>query len=522
MDKISLKKAILPTIVVTAVFFLNYFCFGRENTIIGPFLTLSFLKFKDMEDYRGCMLRTLGVYWVMAAAAQAALLHPVLTVVCNGLALFWIGYFLMDEYNPLNYFPAGMALIFFQNSPVFLGRLPLRLLALAVSFFLIFLFLWIQKLAQRNKPRTVERLASEGFSLCRRLLEELAQGAVEEARDTQRCLCQCNRSLSLKLYESNRAALGSELPQNRFCGCVACFQMMGYLAGQVLSGRAGEGAQEQAFMKELLEEFEEMHKREEAVSTRRLRFRENPLDLRSFRLRFALRQVVVMTPCLLYGHLCPWPNSYWLAISVFFMMVPVYENTAGRVAQRIRGTILGIGICLVAFALFRGFWPRVCLMTIANYFIYASGSYTSMVMCITCSALALNFGSDPYVVMLLQRLAYTLVGAVVALAGNLWVFRIRAWRQCQYVMELLEGLSERLTEVQRLPRAERIHAMNQIVVKSYLLSSRMEEFNQAAVKEYQREDVEQFIREHMQRVGRQMLEHYMGERREVVPCRKSC
>ena len=112
MDKNSLKKAVLPASVVTAVFFLNYFCFGRENAIIGPFLTLSFLKFKDMEDYRGCMLRTLGVYCIMAAAAWAALLHPILTVVCNGLALFWIGYFLIDEYNPLNYFPAGMALIF--------------------------------------------------------------------------------------------------------------------------------------------------------------------------------------------------------------------------------------------------------------------------------------------------------------------------------------------------------------------------------------------------------------------------
>ena len=314
MDKNSLKKAVLPASVVTAVFFLNYFCFGRENAIIGPFLTLSFLKFKDMEDYRGCMLRTLGVYCIMAAAAWAALLHPILTVVCNGLALFWIGYFLIDEYNPLNYFPAGMALIFFQNSPVSLGRLPLRLLALAVSFFLIFIFLWLQKLAQRKSPRTVERLALEGFSLCRRLLEELAQGKAEEARDTQRCLCQCNRSLSQKLYEANRAAL----------------------------------------------------------------------------------------------------------------------------------------------------------------------------------------------------------------AGNMWVFRIRAWRQCQYVMELLEELSKRLASIQSLHREARIHAMNQLVVKSYLLSSRMEEFNQTAVKEYQRKDVEQFIREHMQKVGRQMLDNYMGERREMVSCRRSC
>lgn len=526
MNKSSLKKAVLPTIVVTAVFFLNYFCFGRENTIIGPFLTLSFLKFKDMEDYRGCMLRTLGVYCVMAAAAWAASLHLYLAAVCNGLALFWIGYYLIDEYNPLNYFPAGMALIFFQNSPVSLERLPRRLLALAVSFFLVYLFLEFQRLAQKlahtNKPQAVERLAAEGFSLCRQLLEELGRGAIPAAEAARSGLCQCNRSLSLKLYEANRAALKGELAQNRFCGCVACFQMISFLADQILSGRVGEGVVQMAQMQELLEEFHEMHQKGEAVSLRRLRFRENPLDLRSFRLRFALRQVVVMTPCLLFVRFCPWPNSYWLPISVFFMMIPVYENTAGRVAQRIKGSLLGIGVCLLAFAVFQGFWPRVLLMTIANYFIYASGSYTSMVMCITCSALALNFGSGSYAVMLLQRLAYTLLGAAVALAGNLWVFRIRAWRQCQYVMELLEGLAGRVEEAQGLPREERIHAMNQIVVKSYLLSSRMEEFNRTAVKEYRREDVEAFIRDHMQKVARQMLKNYLGERKEMVPCRKSC
>ena len=80
----------------------------------------------------------------------------------------------------------------------------------------------------------------------------------------------------------------------------------------------------------------------------------------------------------------------------------------------------------------------------------------------------------------------------------------------------------RLASIQSLHREARIHAMNQLVVKSYLLSSRMEEFNQTAVKEYQRKDVEQFIREHMQKVGRQMLDNYMGERREMVSCRRSC
>lgn len=558
MNRTSLKKAVLPTIVVTMIFFLNYFCFGKENTIIGPFLTLSFLKFKEMDDYRGCMLRTLGIYCAMALIAWASLLHPALNLACNGLALFWTGYFLIDEYNPLNYFPAGMALIFFQISPVSLARLPIRLLALAVSFFLVFLFLYAIKLARRGRPGQVKRLAQEGFGLCRRLLLLLAEdggkeaenravtpgcresvGSPAEAELVQKELCHVCRRLSLGIYQANRSSLKKTVPQNAYCGCIACFQMVIYLSRRILSGQAGEGTQQREQMEKLLEEFaafreegilgKETASREEGISGKetvswkegipgkeadlpgRLRFRENPMDLRSFRLRFALRQTVVMTPCLLLGYLGLWDNSYWLAISVFFMMVPVYENTAGRVAQRIWGSVLGIGICLIAFAVFRGFWPRVLLMTVANFFIYASGSYASMVMCITCSALALNFGSDSYVEMLLQRLIYTLSGAVIALAANLWVFKIRAWRQCQYVMELLDGLKEDLKKAQGLPAPERILETNRIVVKSYLLSSRMEEFNQTAAAERRREDVEQFILDHMQQVARQMLENYWSE-----------
>ncbi len=38
--KPSVKQAIAPTILATLIFFLMYFFFGSENTMIGPIVTL--------------------------------------------------------------------------------------------------------------------------------------------------------------------------------------------------------------------------------------------------------------------------------------------------------------------------------------------------------------------------------------------------------------------------------------------------------------------------------------------------
>ena len=500
----TIKKAIMPTILVTLIFFLNYYVFGMENTIIGPFLTLSFLKFRNMEDYLGCMLRSFGIYAVMAMAAWLALLHPVLNVLCNGAALFWIGYFLIDEYNPLNYFPSGMALIFFQISPVPGRLLPLRILALFVSFFLVFLFLEFSRLLTKPQ-RMVERLAKEGLGLGEEMLDALETGDYEKADSLRLELCRINREISLKIYESNRSSLKKVLVENGCCDYIACFQMMNYLATVILEQDVGEGKVQLEQLGRLLSEFKEADPKPRP----HLYFRENPLDIRSFRLRFALRQVIVMTPCLLYGCLCPWKNGYWLAISVFFMMIPVYESTFLRVSQRILGSLVGIAVCLVVYTVFPGFWARVALMTIANFFIYCSGNYASMVACITCSALAMKLGTDTDLLVLGQRFFYTLAGAVIAVAANLWVFRIRAWRQCQYVMELLNDLKGKMQQAAELiEETKRRKELDQMLVKSYLLSSRMQEFNDMA-NVHRRDDVDSFLKEHMLFTSRLILSKYV-------------
>lgn len=65
-SKFSLKTAIAPTLVVTGIFFLNYFFFGAENTVIGPCIALSYLYFSKISNRMASIAKTFLIYIAVA------------------------------------------------------------------------------------------------------------------------------------------------------------------------------------------------------------------------------------------------------------------------------------------------------------------------------------------------------------------------------------------------------------------------------------------------------------------------
>ena len=101
-QKKLLYSAIAPTVVATIIFFITYFFFGMENTMIGPFATLSFLRYRNMCNHYECLIKNFGVYMIMAVLSFLAVINLPLCILVNALALFWLADFLIDEYNPTN------------------------------------------------------------------------------------------------------------------------------------------------------------------------------------------------------------------------------------------------------------------------------------------------------------------------------------------------------------------------------------------------------------------------------------
>ena len=182
------------------------------------------------------------------------------------------------------------------------------------------------------------------------------------------------------------------------------------------------------------------------------------------------------------------------------MMIPFTEHTVQRVRQRIFGTMAGILLCFVFFTLFPDFASRVVIMTVANFMIYAADGYGPMVAFITCSALALQSIDSSVPIVLLQRLVYTLTGAGIALLANKYIFPVRIRKQMQYLFELLKSIRTKLTEVDaHTTHGEdmRRHQIDQLIIKSYLLSTRAENLQDSLPEEKKFLDFENDRKQHM-------------------------
>ena len=499
--KPAVKKAVAPTIVVTAIFFLTYFVFGAENSMIGPFATLSFLRFRRMHNHYECMIKNYAVFMAMALLAFVAFINLPLFIIVNVLALFWIAYLLIDEYDPSSYFPMGMALIFFQIAPVTTpAGLCNRLLALAAAFIIVFLFVFIlSKINRRTDP--VPDLIRQGFSNCRKQLElcrdlpEGDPGKENQLEELRLSLRDVSLECSREIYSYNRASLFPRGKTNWYCHFILVFQVINYFTGIHRDKKSLAKAE-----KLYHEFFQEFCTRKPSPDYRRMNFRLKKPDLRSFRLRFALRQIIVIAPCMIFARVSGLPNAYWLVISVFFMMIPFTDHTLQRIRQRVLGTLAGIVICLGLFSLFPGFPARIVIMTIANFLIYGANGYGPTVAYITCSALALQSIDTAVIPVLFERLVYTAAGGAIALPANYFIFPIRLKKQCSYLADMILSIQNEISlllEITSPGDEERRFQLDQCIIKSYLIFKRLENMQQPLPEEDRIPGYREFEKQHI-------------------------
>ena len=509
--KPNLASAILPTIVVTLVFFLNYFCFGMDNTMIAPFVTLSFLRFRNISNHYECMCKTWLIYVIMTLLAFVAVINLPLCIIVNAVALFWLAYTLIDEYNPTNYFPAGMALIFFQIAPAHtLQALGIRLLALSASLGIVLAFV-IVLFRKKGAHNPVCRYIREGLANCEAQLSAYRKYNMQALEKLHHELCVINKKICDEIYTYNRASIRLAGKINWYCRYVALFQVINYFTTKTFD------MEDYIKISSILNRFSRQFETARPTSDyKRLNFKNDALSLKAFRFRFAMRLVLVVTPCLTFAYLTSWENSYWLVISVFFMMIPVTEFTKQRISQRVTGTMLGIILCFLLFSLFQDLPGRFLVMTLANFMIYASNSYGVTVIYITCSALAMQSLDASVSIMLLQRLGYTVLGGIITLLANHFVFPIRTRKEMVILIGRLNTLQRQLTALspESCPDPDkRQYIMDGLIIKSYMLMKRLQTYHSWLPPEQQNDAFVLYEQKYMTFMG----EYLEGHLLESIP-----
>lgn len=509
-SKFELKDAIAPTLVVTGIFFLNYFFFGLENTVIGPCIALSYLYFSKISNRMASIAKTFLVYIAVAVFAWLAGMNLSLCIAVNIGVFFWIAFVLMDEYHPENYYTPGIAFLMFQLSPVTGNGIMTRCTALALSFCLAFLIMGIMSFFFQKK--LVQEYVEDGLNIGEKLLDAYEQRDSGQVADLQQKLRQISEIISDEIYQYNYAAFGNEHRVNWYCRFVALFQVFINLTNDT-------NIEEKApIMRNMLRNFRELLNRNTDFGERKLlTFKRYRPDLQSFRLRFALRMVIIMTPCIIFAYLCPYGNGYWLSVSVYFMLVPLYEQSGSRIRGRLFGTLAGTLICLVLYTIFPEQNQHIAIMTVANLLINSSTSYTATVAYLTCAVLALNITTQNLLFTLGERLVYTVCGALLTVIASRYVFPIRMKPEAEHLKQKLAEIQTELAIVQSAsqPHADETHRLNdQLLIRSYLLGRRLREYQHTLAEDST--NLLELLEEHMKNVSCYFTYHFTGIKARIA------
>ena len=441
--KAGTKQALPPTIIITGIFFLNYFCFGPENASIGPVTALLFNKYKNRNGRYECLIMDFLVCEVLAAAAFAASLHLVLNIIVNASVFFWIACVYINDYSPANHFPIGIAYIFFQISPAETpASLGIRAAALVVSFAILLVCLLVYTLIFTDYPAQ-KRIISEGFENCRQQLDlaEKDPGGSAGLRDKLHKIClRCCRGT----WEFNRSVILPRNKSNFYCRYVTFFIVFRYLMND--SGGSPDYEQAKKLYEKYRDDFQNLKPR---AVYRRLRFRLDPLSIHDFRVRFALRETIALVPCIAFARISGLENIYWMVLCAFFLITPYSDLSKDKVKRRVIGTVIGVLLCQIAFPLLHTFAGRAVLMTVANFFSFFGGGYDMAVICITCAVTALSEINGAVSLMLLQRLVYNLLGSLIAVLANKFIFPVHTVANLNYASKYAEKLQDEIETLER-------------------------------------------------------------------------
>lgn len=513
------KTFVSPTIVATLILIITFVCFGMENSMIAPFVSVSYLHFINMKNHFSCMIRQWLIYCLIAIVSFVAVINLPLCILVNAGMLFFLSYIFTDEYHPDNYLPMGMALIFFQTASLHtLPQLLTRLEALTVSFGIILLFVLLTGLKYYEKDPIADEI-KKGFPLAEQILDACKKQDDSLIHDLHLQINKINQVCSEEIYSYNRSTFLRKGKVNYYCRFVAFFQVFNYLTRHYQEKDNLQKA------KNLLTYYQELlaeHKPQKDYWM--LMLRNDKLNIRDFKFRFALREVITITPCLALAlHSGGAQYAYWMVFSLFYMLTPTTDFGKKAVRDRVIGSLIGIIGSLVLFSIFPQLPARILITAILNLFIYSTAGDIATIAYICCATLSMQTFQLNTLDTMLHCIAATLIGAVIAMLVNRFLFVVHVDVQIERLLDRLAQIRQMLLESRDIyaneekqtvtkPKkpfhyllsrrymneTERRHHFNdQLVIRSYLISRRIQDLDESRPVEQRDPALPELEKQHM-------------------------
>lgn len=516
--KNTLKVAVPPALVSTIILFINILFFGTNNIIIAPYMTLTFIRMRNYLTIEKNIIKPLFIHLIIGILSSIASESLYSTFIINLLGVGILAYFLTDEYNPSSYFPYLMAFVFLQLFPTSIEEIPKRLVAILISYIVVFIALII--FSPKGVCSKISTLIEDGINNISFQLKAILDGNEEELENKRFNLFEICKELNRFVYSSGK---------KRYYPFVIVFQHMNNIIDEIESNKNSVNFNEN-YLKNLRELFlvyntfnrnKYINNIAEFISKnsfkdentnfyivyvlnyfisaikgtmkpnkfnlkKYLNFKDSKeyfqkyskytLSLNGFKIRFAIRISILLSVSFTGIRLFNIPKGYWIPMTIFLLTLPFYEDSKTRVKLRFRGTIIGLIISFILFSIFKSNISHVIILIICTFFMYAFSDYGTMTIYITCYALAMttiHMGDDEAIIL---RLIYTCISALSVLFANNFILPTKNHIELITMIDKLVELDEVIVDKIRsiLDSSFNKCEIRDIIYSSYLISGKLQ------------------------------------------------
>ncbi len=169
-------------------------------------------------------------------------------------------------------------------------------------------------------------------------------------------------------------------------------------------------------------------------------------NIDSSKVRYAIRLGIVGTFTVFIAKLLNLSEGRWICFTIFSLIQPYSEFSKSRAKDRIIATIIGGLIVIVAFTVLRNNTERALVILMAGYLDPFTRNYREKMIAITVSAVASASLAGGTIDMVLTRIMFVIIGAILTLLANKYILPYKIKDMKKYLYETYEALIKQMKE----------------------------------------------------------------------------
>ena len=230
-----------------------------------------------------------------------------------------------------------------------------------------------------------------------------------------------------------------------------------------------------------------------------------------------MRMAITLTFSIFIAELLGYYKIIWAIITIMSIMQPYYEDTISKTRDRIKGNIIAILFTGIVIHFFHTQWITILILVISLYLLYGFKEYYKISLFAAIASISISSLSVSLNKLLVYRIFYVIIGVIVVLLANKFIFPYRLKDGIMQLVEKILRYDQYLVDTSRqyLNKSKGDNYIRDLIIHTTLLTQKLYLRN----LQYRDDSIDEFIdknNEFVVKIGYKVLMVYKKKYNENI------